>query len=388
MTKDRVNVENIVAFAQEMIRTPSRAYEDDPENIVGVIQEWADQHSLHLHLLEDPEGRSLGGYFHYTSGKPGPVICLDACVDTCSFGAEETWDYPPTSAKIEGDHLHGRGAADAKTGASIFCHIFEEITKQNLDRGEVYVLLDADEHTGNFGGVKAFLKKQRKIDMAFLGYPGNKEIFLGARGFLRSTISVYGQGAHSGSRKPTKDNALLRTAQLISMISEAPLPEESSPDFPFGPKVTVTAINGGEGFSQVPDKVEINVDMRLTPGFDRTAGNIWLRKIVENFDASHPGSPPSAIAYNESWPCYALPHTHPAAAGLKEQAEKVFSHPVSLAVCGPSNIGNLLAEHNIPTICGFGVDYANAHGANETARISSIEPVYTAYYNTIKTLCS
>ena len=39
----------------------------------------------------------------------------------------------------------------------------------------------------------------------------------------------------------------------------------SGDSFSFGPKVTVTEIGGGEGFSQVPDRASCSLDMRLTP---------------------------------------------------------------------------------------------------------------------------
>lgn len=388
MDKNHTALENIISFAREMISTPSRAGEDSPKKIVDVIVKWADNHGLSFNHLEDNNGQPLGGYFHYSSGKPGPSVCLDACIDTCSFGTEEAWKESPTSAKIEDGYLHGRGAADSKIAASIFCHIFEEVARKGLEKGELYVLLDADEHTGNFGGVKKFLDKNKKIDVTFIGYPGNKEIMVGARGFLRATVSVLGQAAHSGSRTPAKDNAVLKAARLIDMISSTALPAENDPDFEFGPKVTITAINGGTGFSQVPDKVDISVDMRLTPAFDKKVADRWLRNITENFDQLNSSSPTTVINFHESWPSYALSQSTPAVATLRQQAEKAFKRPVKLSVCGPSNIGNLLAAHNIPAICGFGVDYTDIHAPNEKSRISTIKPVFKTYYNTVKLLCS
>lgn len=388
MTDNTGKASHIVAFAQALVRTPSRAQEDDPAKIVSVISEWANDNGLSFNKMFDDNGKALGGYFHYSSGKPGPSICLDACIDTCSFGAIDSWQDSPTSGKIENDYLHGRGAADAKMGVSIFCHLFQAITQEKLDKGDLYLLLDADEHTGNFGGVKAFLKLKNKIDIAFIGYPGSNEIMRGARGFLRATISVHGQGAHSGSRKPSAYNAIVRAARLIDDISSAPLPQESDPSFSFGPKVTITAINGGQAFSQVPDKVDINVDMRLTPAFEGKTAADWLQGIVAAFDRKDHAAPASSLDFTESWPAYAISPTAPAAAKLKEHAEAAFRHPVDLAVCGPSNIGNLLAAHNIPAICGFGVEYDNAHAPNERAKISTVDPVYSAYYRTIRSLCS
>ena len=48
-------------------------------------------------------------------------------------------------------------------------------------------------------------------------------------------------------------------------------------------------------------------------------------------------------------------------------------------VCGPSNIGNLLAARGVPTVCAPGVSFGNMHAADEWADIASIGPVYTMY---------
>ena len=62
-----------------------------------------------------------------------------------------------------------------------------------------------------------------------------------------------------------------------------------------------------------------------------------------------------------------------------EAAEGAFERRIATDVCGPSNIGNLLAARGVPTICAPGVSFANMHAANEWADINSIAPVYAMY---------
>lgn len=379
-------LKSIISFTQDLVRTPSQAYTDDPQEILGVISNWAKDRRLDFHSLRDAAGKTVGGYLHCVSSNPGPSICLDACVDTCPFGAPETWNNPPASGLIEGDYLHGRGAADSKIAVSLFCHLFDLISRIGLNSGQLYVLLDADEHTGNFGGVKAFLKEKPRLDAVFIGYPGDQEIMIGARGFLRAKATVYGQAAHSGSRKPAIDDALLKMTELVQKIYSTPLPIESDSRFA-NPKVTITAVHGGEGFSQIADKADINIDMRITPNFNCTNAAKWLQDIIDGFNAKHPDRAHSTLSFTESWPAYALEETNEAVCALQEGAQSELGRAIPLRVSGPSNIGNYLAAHDIPALCGFGVDYKNLHGANETVRISSIEPVYKAYHGTIRKLC-
>jgi succinyl-diaminopimelate desuccinylase len=240
--------------------------------------------------------------------------------------------------------------------------------------------LDADEHTGHFGGIKAFLERVPRIDTVFVGYPGLTTIMIGARGFLRAEVTFRGVAAHSGSSRNLGDNAVLTAARFAASIAEAPLPAEPDPMFPYGPKLTVTALHGGEGFSQVPDVATVNVDVRLTPAFDAEAARACLAG-----ESARTGKP-ATVAFRESWPPYLLPRDNAAVCTLKAEAEKVTGGPVALQASGPSNIGNLLATRGIPTLCGFGVQARNIHAANESVQLASIAPVFTIYERALRAL--
>jgi succinyl-diaminopimelate desuccinylase len=84
---------------------------------------------------------------------------LDACLDTAPFGDEAAWTYPPASGQIIRGWLHGRGSADSEAGSAIFAHVAAGLQ----DRaggwgGSVVLLFDVDEHTGGFGGAKAYFE--------------------------------------------------------------------------------------------------------------------------------------------------------------------------------------------------------------------------------------
>ena len=59
--------------------------------------------------------------------------------------------------------------------------------------------------------------------------------------------------------------------------------------------------------------------------------------------------------------------------------KRAFGRRIATDVCGPSNIGNLLAAQGVPTICAPGVSFGSMHAANEWADIDSIAPVYAMY---------
>jgi succinyl-diaminopimelate desuccinylase len=59
--------------------------------------------------------------------------------------------------------------------------------------------------------------------------------------------------------------------------------------------------------------------------------------------------------------------------------ERILGRPLPFVVTGPSNIGNLLAQHGIAATCGFGVAYRNIHATDECVELSSIMPTFRVY---------
>jgi succinyl-diaminopimelate desuccinylase len=113
---------------------------------------------------------------------------LDACLDTAPFGDETAWTYPPTSGEITGGWLHGRGSSDSKAGAAIFAHIAARLHDHaGRLHGSVVLLFDVDEHTGSFGGAKAYFEgpdAPGRVDGVMIGYPGLGHVVTGDRGVL------------------------------------------------------------------------------------------------------------------------------------------------------------------------------------------------------------
>ena len=367
------DTDSIVALASELIRRPSRGGVDSPEPVLKEAGRWLETNGLRPRYLTTAAGEPVGLYVRQLGPEPGPILCLDACIDTAPFGDETRWSKPPSSGQVDGGRLWGRGSADSKTGAAILAHVVRDLVRDGaVRRGGVDLLLDADEHTGRFGGVRAYLAAlDRKPDAALLGYPGNDELIRGSRGFHRVRLEVAGRAGHSGAVEKDAVNAITRLARLITTIEAAPLPEEPAGPFSFGPKVTVTEILGGEGFSVVPDRASCSLDMRLTPGFDAAAAARWLEALID----------PSITRIEpvESWPPYLVAETSPLVRAFHAAGQAAWARAIPVTVCGPSNIGNLLAAHGIPTICGLGVTAESVHGTDECAWVASIPAAYRGY---------
>jgi hypothetical protein len=147
----------ILDLARALVRTPSQSRKDDQTAVLDIVAEWAERERLDFHWLRRKDQSPVGGYFHHASKAPGPSLCLAACVDTAPVGDLASWHASPWSASMFGDELFGRGTGDSKVAASIFCHLLRSASRAGAAPGDLYVLLDADEHTGHcptLGGLK------------------------------------------------------------------------------------------------------------------------------------------------------------------------------------------------------------------------------------------
>jgi succinyl-diaminopimelate desuccinylase len=377
--------ESVIELTRELVAIPSRGGIDSYDPVIQRLSAWLVQRHLRARVLSDSTGATVGLTCEVTGSRPGPRWVLDACLDTAPFGNEHAWTHPPTAAVIDNGWLWGRGSADSKSGAAIFCHIAARLaTITDQLRGSLVLLFDVDEHTGGFGGAKRYFEgpdAPNDVAGVMIGYPGLDKLVIGGRGVHRVKLHVHGVASHSGGSKTTP-NAIDKAAHLIHALSTAELPDRASPEFPLPGKLTVTAIHGGQGYSVTPDLCTLNVDIRTTPSFDDHAATRLLEHHVTGVDHAWPGTRPTLIQIDTRWPAYALANDAPLRTALLDAA-KTTGIEVEAKIAGPSNIGNYLAGLGIPATAGFGVDYHNLHGTDERARLDTIPTVQATYHNAV-----
>jgi succinyl-diaminopimelate desuccinylase len=375
----------VAELTRRLVQIPSRGGIDPYGPVLECMSAWLGERGLACRRIAGPGGATVALTCEVPGGRPGPRFVLDACLDTAPFGNEAAWTYPPTTGMIADGWLHGRGSADSKAGAAVFAQVAARLrdTPGGFG-GSVVLLFDVDEHTGSFGGAKAYFEQAGPVDGVLIGYPGLDHVITGGRGVLRARVQVHDVAGHSGSTR-TGAGAITKAAHLIRNLHEMPLPDPPGPEFPLPPKLTVTAISGGEGYSMVPDLCTVSVDIRLTPALDDRAADALLQEAAASTDLAWPGTPPSSVEVTTLWPPYALPHGSPLRDALLRGATQAGLSPVA-KIAGPSNIGNYLAGLGIPATAGFGVDYQNLHGTDERIRLDSIPAVQAAYHQALLAL--
>jgi succinyl-diaminopimelate desuccinylase len=381
--------DSVVVLTQRLVRVPSRGGVDSYDPVLEVMAAWLDEHGLECRRLSGVGGGTVALVCEVIGARPGPRWVLDACLDTAPFGDEASWSASPTSGRIVDGWLEGRGSADSKVGAAIYAHVLRRLAAmRDRLRGSVVLLLDVDEHTGAFGGAKAYFDPPGEpVDVAgvMIGYPGIEHLVVGGRGVLRAQLHMHGVASHSGGSKSTP-SAIAKAADLIGRLGGIPLPDGTT-EFPPGAKLTVTSIQGGEGFSVTPDLCTLNVDVRLNPGLDDRAAESLLREEVNAVDLAWPGTRPTGMEIVTSWPPFALPEGSRLREALLEAAAEAGMDVIA-KIAGPANIGNFLAGLGIPATAGFGVHYEGLHATDERILLDSIGPVQAVYHRALLTLMS
>lgn len=378
----------VIELTRALVLIPTRADIDPYDPIVDLLSSWMRQHGLATSVLRDDTGSTVGLTTEIRGDHPGPRWVLDACLDSAPFGDETTWTHPPTSGVIKDGWLWGRGSSDSKVAVAIFCHLGARLAASTEHlHGSVVLLFDLDEHTGRFGGATRYFEgpdAPHDVAGVMIGYPGMDKLVIGGRGVHRAQLHVHGTASHSGASKPSP-NAIDKAAHLIRELAAAELPDGASEQFPLPGKVTVTAVQGGQGYSVTPDLCTLNIDIRTTPIFDDNAASALLNQVTTRVDQHWPDTRPTLVQLTTRWPAYALPTDSPLRTTLLRVARN-FGVDVEAKIAGPSNIGNYLAGLGIPATAGFGVTYAGLHATDERIRLDTIPTTQAVYHATLLSL--
>lgn len=373
---------SITKFAQLLVQTPSQGGIDSPDAVVEETYKFARQLGLPAVKILDDSGKPVAVVAEIKGAHPGKTWAVNATLDTAPVGDLAQWKDNPFSGKVQDQILHGRGAGDSKLAASMFTHLAKDFMAEQANmHGSFLLILDADEHTGNFGGIKSALAAGYKPDGIMIGYAGDDKFVVGSRGFSRYEIKLEGQGGHSGASVPVADSALLRAAGMVQDLSSAELSAPEEGEFNRQPKLTVTGISGGDSFSVVPRSATISVDMRLTPSFNEAAADRHIRRIVAENDRKNgvPIQRTTQVVKAGSEPPFLTPENAELRVALREAIAEITGKRVPELVAGPSNIGNFMAAQGIEVTAGYGVAAKGVHAADEQANLRKLPKVYDVY---------
>ena len=196
--------------------------------------------------------------------KAGPALCFTGHVDTVPLGGA-LWQRDPFGGEIIDGRVYGRGSTDMKSGVAAFVAATCAAARgERKVGGGVTLIITAGEETGCDGAtelVKAgILKRGGALVVA---EPTSNVAMVGHKGALWLRAVMTGVTAH-GSMPHLGVNAAYKAARAVGKLeifdfNEAPHPHLGKPT------LNVGAMRAGINVNSVPDRAEIDIDIRTIP---------------------------------------------------------------------------------------------------------------------------
>ncbi len=254
----------LVAFAQELIRTPSPS---GAESAVATLIATRLRELAFDDVFTDEVGNVVG----LLKGRSdGPSVLFCAHMDTPDPGDLELWERDPLDAHRDGDALTGLGASDAKGSIASFVYGAASLKAEASPlAGDVLVACVVMAERAEGFGISHLFEKTlpaRGVHPALvvMGDPTGLNLYLGQRGRMELEVTTVGRTAHA-STPWLGQNAVYKMVPVIEGLQDL---STMLPSHPFLGKSTISLTNLSSTpgrFSIIPDRCIAAIDRRFLP---------------------------------------------------------------------------------------------------------------------------
>ena len=194
----------------------------------------------------------------------GPALCFTGHVDTVPLG-NAPWQRAPFGGEIIDGRLYGRGSTDMKSGVAAFVSAACAVSRSGRKTGGcITLIITAGEETG-CDGAKVLVKADalKKGDALVVAEPTSNMPMVGHKGALWLRAVTTGVTAH-GSMPHLGVNAAYKAARALHKLESFEFNEAPHPHLG-RPTLNVGAVRAGINVNSVPDRAEIDIDIRTIP---------------------------------------------------------------------------------------------------------------------------
>ena len=286
MTEDEKKVlscidrDEIIAFMQDIIRARSDYPPGDTRDMAKLCSDKLKSAGIETQILTPPpevtsiwddhvDNSTMPSVIGTIKGSGGPLLVLNAHIDTVQAGNLSEWKHDPFAAVIDEDRIYGRGAGDDK--GSVLAQIMASVAIARAGiplKGTLQVNPVADEEATSYRGAK-WLRDAGylKPDMLIVGEQTDNVVACAERAIVYYRVTIKGKASH-GAMPWKGNNATVRMAEFINLVHEELIPEVQKIKHPYLPLTTIstTKIEGGIKTNIIPELCTLEIDCRLCPG--------------------------------------------------------------------------------------------------------------------------
>ena len=252
LTQDQV--EDLVAFAQRLVQTPSLPGQEaqmaeliQAEMVrLGYDRVWVDE---------------VGNVIGRIDGGEGPSLMLNGHMDHVDAGDPSCWPHPPFGGEVHAGELWGRGAADMKGAVAAMVYA-GGIVKQVGARppGDLYVTGVVQEEVGGLGA--RHLARNLPVARAVVGEASANHLRRGHRGRVELVARLEGRSVHA-SMPDLGINPHFSLARFLASLRS--LEMATDPDYSASTVAPTLLVSETQSANVTPATLQLTLDWLNLP---------------------------------------------------------------------------------------------------------------------------
>lgn len=254
-----------VEFLKEMLRLKSVNPPGDEAPVARLIESLLREQGIEAAVKDLGDNRAYLVARLKGNGKKKSLV-FTGHMDTVPPGEIE-WVFDPYMGIEQDGKIYGRGTSDMKSGlAAMIWAMIEIVHSGTVLEGDLVLAATAGEEVDCLGA-RAMVEDGllSGVGAMVVGEPSNGEIFIAHKGALWLELISYGKTAH-GSMPDQGINAIEHMTTAMDRLRDR-FTFKYSPDALLGgPTLNLATISGGVKTNVVPDKCQLQIDIRTVPG--------------------------------------------------------------------------------------------------------------------------
>jgi acetylornithine deacetylase/succinyl-diaminopimelate desuccinylase family protein len=369
--------DDVTSFMQKLIQT--RSVTGDEAEIGALVEKECSSDDLEVDVVEPLPGR-VNVVAKYVGTGDGPRVMMYSHYDTVPAGDPESWRHPPFGGEIHGGYIWGRGAQDDKVATCGLTMAYRAIRELGIRlRGDMVFTHVADEELGGRYGFREILGRGygEGVDCLFYAHGGSPDaVGVAANGSRGAAITVKGRSAHTAQLEQGV-NAVVHAAALITGLQrhadmvnnrEYRLP---GTDSVMKSRFSINKVQGYVADNNVPDRCEIYVDRRYTPGETEGQVDQEYADVIAQARQKDPALEVEYVVQPGNLVSVA-PADSSLVKGIQRAAERVIGYtPQPVGGSHSSDHGWFVRRHGKP-FASYGIGGEGIHGANERIRVGDV----------------